>query len=373
MVLRTEKAISPTTGEVTWMLVDEETYRPHPEAREFSLYLRGAGRSPQTQRAYIPRIGRFLNWCTERGTDWKTAGLGDVTRFKFHVEQAPTRQGQLPTGKTVNAVLTAVCEFLRFCAVQGHVAHEVAARLSEPRFLTSPPSGFDPGEGGQHLMIKARVLKAPEIEKAPATLTAAQVAHVLEAARTARDRLLLTVLVEGGLRIGEALGLRREDMHLLPDSTHLGCRTRGAHLHVRPRQDNENGARAKAGRHRMVPLTQTAVHRYRDHLAEREQIAEAADCDYVFVNLVGGAVGRPVTYSNAKQVIERIGKRCGLPARPHMMRHTAATQWIRSGVAPDVVQTLLGHASSASTAVYVHAHDEDLRDAVDRLAPEAAR
>ncbi|WP_405772213.1 tyrosine-type recombinase/integrase [Streptomyces sp. NBC_01538] len=373
MVLRTEKAVSPTTGEVTWLLVDDETYRPHPEVQEFSLYLRGAGRSPQTQRAYIPRIGRFLNWCTERGTDWKTAGLGEMTRFKFHVERTPTRQGQLPTGKTVNAVLTAVCEFLRFCAVQGHVAHEVAARLSEPRFLTSPPSGFDPGEGGQHLMIKARVLKASEIEKAPATLTAPQVAQVLEAARTARDRLLLTVLVEGGLRIGEALGLRREDMHLLPDSTHLGCRTRGAHLHIRPRQDNENGARAKGGRHRMVPLTQGAVHRYRDHLTERERVAEAADCDYVFVNLVGAAIGRPVTYSNAKQVIERIGNRCGLHARPHMMRHTAATQWIRSGVAPDVVQTLLGHASSASTAVYVHARDEDLRAAVDRLAPEAAR
>jgi hypothetical protein len=60
VVLRTEKAVSPTTGEVTWLLVDEETYRPHPEARELSLYLRGAGRSPQTQRAHIPRIQRRM-------------------------------------------------------------------------------------------------------------------------------------------------------------------------------------------------------------------------------------------------------------------------------------------------------------------------
>ncbi|MEU2716184.1 tyrosine-type recombinase/integrase [Streptomyces sp. NPDC007205] len=372
-MLRAEKAISPTTGEITWLLVDEETYRPHAEAQEFALYLRGAGRSPQTQRAYVPRIGRFLNWCAERGTDWKTVGLGDMTRFKFHIERTPTRHGHPPSGKTVNAVLTAVCEFLRFCAVHGHVAHEVAARLSEPRFLTSPPVGFDPGEGGQHLMVKARALKAPEIESAPATLSPPQVTKVLDAARTARDRLLLTVLVDGGLRIGEALGLRREDMHLLPNSTHLGCQTRGAHLHVRPRQHNENGARAKAGRHRMVPLAQSAVHRYREYLAEREEVPEAAACDYVFVNLVGGWAGRPMSYSNAKQVIERIGDRCGLRARPHVMRHTAATRWIRSGIAPDVVQTLLGHASSASTAIYLHAQDEDLRSAVDGLTPETAR
>lgn len=59
-----------------------------------------------------------------------------------------------------------------------------------------------------------------------------------------------------------------------------------------------------------------------------------------------------------------------------MMRHTAATRWIRNGVAPDVVQTLLGHASSASTAVYVHAQDEDLRaavTAVDSLGSELLR
>jgi integrase/recombinase XerD len=37
------------------------------------------------------------------------------------------------------------------------------------------------------------------------------------------------------MRIGEALGLRREDMHLLPDSRVLGCRHEGPHVHVRRR------------------------------------------------------------------------------------------------------------------------------------------
>ncbi|MGW0875309.1 tyrosine-type recombinase/integrase [Streptomyces sp. NPDC002740] len=78
-------------------------------------------------------------------------------------------------------------------------------------------------------------------------------------------------------------------------------------------------------------------------------------------------------YSNAKQIIERAGDRCGFRARPHMMRHTAATRWIRSGVDPDVVQPLLGHVSSASTAVYLHATDEDLRAAVELAAAGAGR
>ncbi|MFF3559517.1 tyrosine-type recombinase/integrase [Streptomyces sp. NPDC002574] len=373
-MFRMERAVSPSTGAVTMVLVDDQTFKVHPEARDFSLHLRARGRSPHTQRNYIPRVGRYLNWCDARGTDWRTVSLGELARYKFAIEQTPIRRTQrLPEGKTVNAHLTTVCEFLRYCAMEGRVPAEVADRLVEPRFLRFTPTGYQRGEGGEHQVVRARVLKSPEIEKPPATLTADQSQQVVSGARTARDRFLLSILLAGGLRIGEALGLRREDMHLLPDATHLGCSRRGAHLHVRPRKDNANGARAKGGRSRVVPLTQECVHRHRDQQTERGRVLAAAGSDFVFVNLIGAYKGRPMTYSNAKQIIERIGVRCGFRARPHMMRHTAATRWIRAGVDLDVVQTLLGHASSASTAVYLHAADGDLRAAVELGAAGAGR
>jgi integrase len=55
-----------------------------------------------------------------------------------------------------------------------------------------------------------------------------------------------------GLRIGETLGLRRSDLHLMDSATALGCGVAGAHLHVVPRE-NANGARAKGRRDRIVP------------------------------------------------------------------------------------------------------------------------
>ncbi len=72
-------------------------------------------------------------------------------------------------------------------------------------------------------------------------------------------------------------------------------------------------------------------------------------------------------YSNARQIVERLASNTGVVARPHMFRHTAATKWIRSGVRPDVVQALLGHASFASTAVYLHANDDELRAAIEKV------
>lgn len=368
VVWHAEMAISRKTGTTTWLVVDEE-FDPHPEVQDFAVYL--SQRSPETQRAYMPRIARFLNWCETNGVDWRMVSLRDLTRFKSEVESTPIpKKGTMPTGKTVNAVLTAVCQYLRFCAGNGLIDMNVLKHLSEPRLMRYVPSGYNPGEGGQHLLVKARTLKAPEIEHAPETINDEVEQAVLGACSTVRDKLLICVMIDGGLRIGEVLGLRREDVHPLPDSSRLGCSVRGPHIHVRPRPNNPNGARVKSGRARTVPITPRCVTLHADYLVIRGDIAQAQANDFVFVNQVGATVGEPMTYSNAKQIIERVGVRVRARVRPHMLRHTAATRWVRSGVALDVVQELLGHASSSSTLVYVHASDDDKREAVERVGGE---
>ena len=113
-------------------------------------------------------------------------------------------------------------------------------------------------------------------------------------------------------------------------------------------------------------MTEALVEVFRRYAVERQADPVADGCDYVFVNRHGPGHGRPMSYSNAKQMVEAAGRRAGFRARPHMLRHTAATGWLRSGNAIDVVQALLGHASQSSTAVYLHASDADLRAAVDR-------
>jgi integrase len=105
--------------------------------------------------------------------------------------------------------------------------------LSEPRWLRFTPPGFDAGESGQFRTVRARALKARAETPFPEALTAEQAEKVLGCCRTPRERFLVILLHDTGLRIGEALGLRRADMHLLPDSRHLGCATVGAHIHVR--------------------------------------------------------------------------------------------------------------------------------------------
>jgi site-specific recombinase XerD len=363
-----EWAVSPNSGRTLLIVVDATTYIPHRAAKAFAIHLQASGKSPNTSRVYLPRIARFLNWGSEHSVEWTTIGLAALSRYKNCVETTPIQNGSLPTGKTVNAALTTVCEFLRFSGIHGFAEPEVASRFSEPRVMQFLPAGFNPGEGGQFRNIRARILKAPEIDLAPKTVAAEDQDQLEVGARSARDRFLLSLLFDTGIRIGEALGLRRGDLHMLPSSIHLGCSTRGPHVHVTPRQDNINGARVKGGRPRIIPLSDLTVRRYAECLEERDEVPDSTYSDYLFINLRSGPyVGQPASYSNIKQIIERLGVSRGVRVRPHMARHTAATRWIRQGARIDVVQVLLGHASQQSTAIYTHARDEDLRAAVDNI------
>lgn len=90
----------------------------------------------------------------------------------------------------------------------------------------------------------------------------------------ARDRFLLALLAETGMRVGQALGLR-----------HCDFVSRAKQVRIVPRSDNANGARAKLRCPAAVPVTAALVRCYSDYMhTEYGDI----DSDYVFVNLWSG-------------------------------------------------------------------------------------
>ncbi len=147
----------------------------------------------------------------------------------------------------------------------------------------------------------------------------------------------------------------------------VGCAVVGAHVHVRHRA-NPNGALAKSRFPRTVPASDAVLAGYADYQHERAGLAGGDGTDLVLVNLYHEPLGAPMTYRAAKGLFERLARDAGFPVRPHMLRHTAATSWVRAGTDLDVVKALLGHVSLASTTVYLHARDEDKRRAVEAVA-----
>ncbi|MFJ5637736.1 tyrosine-type recombinase/integrase [Streptomyces goshikiensis] len=356
------------------MVISSE-YALHVEACAYLASLRRVDRSINTERTYAPRVALYLSYCADHGLDWKEPGLPGLARFLHWLvdEPLPSRarkkrvEERFREKKTANQIMTTVCQFLRFCSVQGWVSAETVAQLSEQKYLSYLPPSYDPGEEGQFRTVRTKAIKFEVAVEGYEWLNPEQFATVIGLTRHARDRFLVALLAGTGVRIGEALGLRREDMHFLSNSAGLGCLVAGPHVHVRRRR-NSNGALAKARMRRWIPVKDELVTLYADYVFERDRVEEAADVDMVFVNLFKAPLGRAMTYHNAKDLFDRLAAKAGFPARPHMLRHTAATTWIRNDTPRDVVKDLMGHVSESSMEPYVHATDEEKRKAVERVA-----
>jgi integrase/recombinase XerD len=84
----------------------------------------------------------------------------------------------------------------------------------------------------------------------------------------------------------------------------------------------------------------------------------------LFVNRYGA----PLRPQSVRSKLRHLAREAGLQRRitPHMLRHTAATLLIESGVDIRFVQRLLGHSSIATTEIYTHVSDEALRKTLER-------
>jgi integrase len=188
--------------------------------------------------------------------------------------------------------------------------------------------------------------------KPPKTVTVDEQKALLDACTRLRDRFLLMVWFETGLRLGETLGLRHSDLRL-----------RAGEVHVVPREDNVNDARVKRLKPRVVPAAPEVLDLYAEYM---EVEYGCVDSDFVFVNLFRGPVGAPMTEANVHKLVDRLRTRSNVGFfAPHIARHTYATRLLRAGVRIEIVAELLGHSSSQTTEMtYSHLTVEDHRNAL---------
>ncbi len=188
-------------------------------------------------------------------------------------------------------------------------------------------------------------IKAPKPKKKEINpLSPDQTRAFLEAVYGDRLEALYVLAIHRGLRQGELLGLRWEDVDL--EASTLQVRrtlslTKSGHMFELP----------KNGKGRSVELTQDASEALKRHLTRQLEDIEALGDDYQDQGLIfPGEKGQPMRPWTLTRKLERILKRVGLPhIRFHDLRHTCATLLLTKGVHPKFVQELLGHATISIT------------------------
>ena len=384
-----QRTVSPVDGRVGWTVVDDCYVENERVAVWLRVLVDGQGRSVGTARAYAGRLALFLTWAASVGVDPVAPEVEQLAAFARWLERTPSRKhrpgrqrrraaditvavlGSARSPATVEGILAAVVEFVRFGVSRGWCDPVVAERLSFRAELRFTPAGWDRGERTGRPVVNRRVVRRRRVQRPPATLTRDQVAALVDACSNRRDRFVVEALHGTGLRVAELCGLHLGDLHLLPSAVHLGCQVAGAHLHVVRRDDNENGALAKSAWPRVVPVTKGLVWCHDAYRFERDAVPAAVESDYLLVNLWRAPIGRALSLDAVERLFVQLSAKVGFRARPHMLRHSFASEVALATKDPALVKELLGHASVSSTDVYLHARWDDMRAAVDGHARTA--
>ena len=300
-VLRVQKIRVPDTGHLSWIVVDGE-HLPIEVLNEYLVYLHRLGRSPNTVRAYAHHLQAFWAFLVEQCHDWRSLKLIQLAEFVSWVRAATRGGGGHRSDATINLILAAIGSFYEY---QDRLGVETAISRSRRFGAKSPYKPFLHHISRTHSLRHA-VVRIRAVKLLPRVFSPSEVESLLDACTHRRDRLLLCLLHESGMRIGQALGLRHADI-----------RSYDGAIDIVPRA-NSNGALAKSHSPYVVHVSKEAMGLYADYLVH--EYGEVSH-DYVFVNWWGGRIGMPMTYGTVADLFRRLSQRTRLRATPHMFRH----------------------------------------------------
>jgi integrase/recombinase XerD len=164
-----------------------------------------------------------------------------------------------------------------------------------------------------------------------------------------RDRALLVMAVQTGLRISELAALTTADVHT-GTGAHVTCIGKGR-------------------RHRATPLTTATLTVLTPYLTERTTRAGTA----LFPGPGGGQLSRDALEHRLANHLTTAAKGCASLRNKHVtmhtLRHTAAMRLLHAGVDISVIALWLGHQNTTSTDIYLHADMTIKQAAIDRTRP----
>ena len=194
---------------------------------------------------------------------------------------------------------------------------------------------------------KIKLIKEKE-EKAIKFLSLKQIKELLSSPETSnhiglRDQAVLEVLFSTGLRVAELVSLNRDQIRIENLDNELEINVVG-----------------KGGRIRPVYLSSRALKALKNYLETREDEDKA-----LFINYKGPkSASRRLTTRSIENIVKKYILKSGIsiPASPHTLRHSFATDLLMQGVDLRIVQEFLGHQNIATTQIYTHITSKKLKD-----------
>jgi len=288
-----------------------------PTLDSFASHLRDRDRAERTVQGYLDDLRAFVCWYEQTSGETFLPERLTPTDVREYRQWLVSRQA---APASVNRRLAALRAYVHWLRGETLDVRGLESQKLAPRWL-------DRREQSALLRESERALNAASTD----------------AARTQalRDRTILLLLLNSGLRISELCALRLSDVELTERKGKVIVRA------------------GKGAKRREIPLNQPARQALRVWLEVRPETGEA---------LFLGKRGEALTPAGIHRRLADLARRAGVEGlSPHTLRHTFAKNLVDAGVGLERVAALLGHANLNTTRIYVAPGERDLERAVENL------
>ncbi len=286
--------------------------------------------SPKTSEAYARDVRQFLQFLGEHwGQRVTVAGFAALEATDVRAFMAMRRACDIG-GRSLMRTLAGLRSFGRFLEREGKGKVGALSAIRAPKIGKSLPKPIQ-------MAAAKRLADADE-----------RAGETRDPWIWARDAAVMALLYGSGLRISEALGLKRRDVPL-------------------PGAGDVLVVTGKGNKTRMVPVLQNVLALVQDYVAMCPHPLPAEGPVFV------GARGGPLSPRIIQLTMERLRGALGLPdsATPHALRHSFATHLLSRGGDLRAIQELLGHASLSTTQIYTGIDSERLLEVYKTAHPRA--
>ena len=297
--------------------------------REYMTHLRvERGLRPLSCEAYLRDLEMFAEFLECGDTDFRsktflTAEHADVSGFMQHLRE----HGVQP--RSIARKLSCVRGFYKWLLMDKLVTRDPTVNIESPSSWKILPKSLAESEVNEMLEKTGAAARADDASAA-----------------SLRDHAMLELLYAGGLRVGEIVALRQEDLRLETASVQV---------------------RGKGDKERIVPIGRSAVEALEAYVQRgRPELLKGMGMQRALFLSVRG---NPLTTQKVWQMVRGVNTH----ASPHKLRHSCATHMVEHGADLRTVQTLLGHADIASTQVYTHLAIDRLKTVHRMCHPRATR
>lgn len=271
-------------------------------------------RSIKTRANYERYLQKFLEYSKISKPSQITQDM--VRQYRLWLNRQTGPSGNLKKN-TQNYYLIALRNFLRYMAKRG--------------VETLPADKIELGRQSERQVTFLEENELERLLSVPAS----------DSFKTVRDKAILELLFSTGLRVSELCALNRDSLNL---------------------KSGEFSVRGKGGKIRPVFLSDAAKEALKNYLEKREDVDGA-----LFVRNVKNPSKEDnlrLTPRSIERLVKFYAAKAGLTKKitPHSLRHSFATDLLLNGADIRSVQALLGHSNIATTQIYTHITDKQLRE-----------